>query len=51
METSVKDLLIKYDEEMFESHHKIQDLEEKYGKEKETVLRINPVLNLTLRKL
>ena len=33
-EKSVKDLLIKYDEEMFESHNKIEELEEKYGKEK-----------------
>ena len=40
METSVKDLLIKYDEEMFESHHKIQDLEEKYGKEKEELDKV-----------
>ena len=34
LETSVKDLLIKYDEEMFDLHHKIQKLEEDYGKEK-----------------
>eukprot|EP00090_Calanus_glacialis_P028891 TRINITY_DN46320_c0_g1_i1.p1 TRINITY_DN46320_c0_g1~~TRINITY_DN46320_c0_g1_i1.p1 ORF type:complete len:446 (-),score=177.95 TRINITY_DN46320_c0_g1_i1:9-1346(-) len=40
LETSVKDLLIKYDEEMFESHHKIQDLEEKYGKEKEELDKV-----------
>ena len=26
--------MIKYDEEMFEAHHKIQKLEEDYGKEK-----------------
>ena len=30
----MKMLLIKYDEEMFELHHKIQKLEEEYTKEK-----------------
>ena len=34
LENSVKQILLKYDEEMFELHNKIQDLEKDYAKEK-----------------